>query len=267
MKTITYKRVWLISTAFFLMNIKVVLAEPTLKHTQSVSPVERSLTNSVRWLRTSKEYKFLTESIYARASKSLAEKALPATPWTVVMDVDETILDNSAYQKNLDLTGDSFHPTTWAEWIEEEDAGLVPGVAEFIQVLFEKGGLLTMVTNRDRAQDDHTWANLLKLGIPVTEQNTCLIGRAKEDKTKIDGVEIVNDKDLRRQAVTSGNASCYSTRGKRHSNFPKAEIIMQVGDNIEDFVGVTQHDADVKSLIKKADSEYILLPNPMYGSW
>jgi len=42
---------------------------------------------------------------------------------------------------------------------------------------------------------------------------------------------------------------------------------MQVGDNIEDFVRTTQEDADVDALLAEEGSPYILLPNPMYGSW
>ena len=42
---------------------------------------------------------------------------------------------------------------------------------------------------------------------------------------------------------------------------------MQVGDNIEDFAGVTQESADVAALMADNDGQYVLLPNPMYGSW
>jgi 5'-nucleotidase (lipoprotein e(P4) family) len=232
-----------------------------------LSNITYPLSNSVKWQTTSKEYGYLTSVTYQRATDVLNSKTLPTTPWVVVMDVDETVLDNSQYQVNVEKNGAGYSPKTWSEWVASEQATLVLGVKTFIQTVFKQGGKLALITNRNRAQDNHTWENLQALGIPVSTDNTCIMGRISADKAAIDGETIINDKDLRRQQIESGTASCYALNSSRKSLFPALKIIMQVGDNIEDFSGITQEEADIKMLLPRANEELILLPNPMYGSW
>ncbi|MUH72952.1 HAD family acid phosphatase [Psychrosphaera haliotis] len=228
---------------------------------------KRELTNSVKWHTTSKEYAYLTSTIYQQASKHLNVRDLPNGSWSVVMDIDETVLDNSAYQANLDRTGSNYTPLSWANWVRSEKATLVPGVKEFIDTVIAKGGKLALITNRDRKLDAHTWQNMRSLGLPVSAENTCLIGRTAADKKAIDHQHIKNDKDLRRQQIEQGTASCYASKGKRSSQFSNQTILMQIGDNIEDFRGVVQHKVNVQDLIAKSKGDLILLPNAMYGSW
>ena len=231
-----------------------------------LSPITYPLTNAVKWQTTSKEYSYLTSVTYQRATDVLKSKALPTTPWVVVMDVDETVLDNSQYQVTVENNGAGYSPKTWSDWVASEKATLVPGVKDFIQTVFKQGGKLALITNRDRAQDNHTWKNLEALGISVSTDNTCIMGRVNADKAAIDGKTIINDKDLRRQQIENGTASCYALNSSRRSLFPALQIIMQVGDNIEDFSGITQEEADIKALLPRANDELILLPNAMYGS-
>lgn len=226
-----------------------------------------TLSNGVTWFTTSKEYQYLTTKIYQDAEQTLVEIMPRKGDWVVAMDVDETILDNSLYQVVTESAGVGYTPETWATWVANEKATLVPGVASFIAKVFANGGRLALITNRDRGQDKHTWNNLLATGLPVTVNNTCLIGRAKKDKDAINHSTIINDKDLRRQQVQQGTASCYAPSGSRAHSLPASDIIMQVGDNIEDLTGVTQEDADVKSIQTKYKGSFVLLPNPIYGSW
>ncbi|NBW93499.1 MAG: endonuclease/exonuclease/phosphatase [Bacteroidetes bacterium] len=225
------------------------------------------LSNSVTWQTTSKEYRYLTTSIYNAAAEDLRGMTLPTEPWVVAMDIDETVLDNSTYQVKVDQTGQPFTPESWADWVASEQATLVPGVAEFIQTVVDMGGRLAFVTNRDRPQDNHTWSNLMALGLPIAADNTCLMGRSSADRESVDDSTYINDKDLRRRQIENGSASCYDPSGGRHSTFPAATIVMQVGDNIEDFAGVTQESADIAALQDQEAPLKVLLPNPMYGSW
>jgi endonuclease/exonuclease/phosphatase family metal-dependent hydrolase len=66
------------------------------------------LSNAVKWQTKSKEYQLITRGIYQSAEKKLVELTLPDASWVVVMDVDETILDNSAYQVNLEQKNESY---------------------------------------------------------------------------------------------------------------------------------------------------------------
>lgn len=232
-----------------------------------LSAITYPLSNSVKWQTTSKEYAYLTSVTYQRAAEVLKSKVLPTTPWVVVMDVDETVLDNSQYQVLVEKNGMGYTPKTWDDWVAAEQATLVPGAKDFIKTVFQQGGKLALVTNRKRSQDNYTWTNLHALGLPVSTENTCLTGRASADKVAIDGKLIINDKDLRRQQLEKGTISCYNPEGSRGSFFPAQKILMQVGDNIQDFSGITQEEADIETLLPRAKTELILLPNPMYGSW
>ena len=235
--------------------------------TLSLAAQNLPLSTAVKWQTTSSEYKLLTRRTYSHAEQALAQKELPKDAWTVVLDVDETVLDNSQYQVELDRSGARYSPASWSAWVQREEAAFVPGAADFIQAVYELGGTVALVTNRNQSLDANTWRNLKALGLDVNVNNTCLIGKLDEDETAINQTTVLNDKDRRRQALTAGTASCYSPDGKRHNNFPAAQIIMQVGDNIEDFSGVIQHTADIDSLLENHSDEYFLLPNPMYGSW
>ncbi|WP_100658301.1 HAD family acid phosphatase [Alteromonas flava] len=225
------------------------------------------LSSAVKWQTTSKEYALLTEKAYRQAQQTIKGLTSQDTPWVVVMDIDETVLDNSQYQVRLDRSGQTYTSDSWAAWVKEEAATLVPGAKSFIQTVLDEGGSLALITNRDRSLDQYTWNNLLALDLPLTTDNTCLLGRVEADKTSINHTTIINDKDLRRQQIRDGVAECYQSASSRGQNLPAARIVMQVGDNIEDLEGVTQDDADIQAILKSHADTFIMLPNPMYGSW
>jgi len=190
-----------------------------------------------------------------------------ARNWVAVMDVDETVLDNSAYQKQTELNGKGYTPQSWQAWVASEKATLVPGAKSFIETVYKHGGKIALVTNRNKQNDLHTWNNLKAVGLPIAVENTCLMGRSEADKNAVNSNEFINDKDLRRQQITQGKADCFSSNGQ-NNNWQQPQVIkFQVGDNIEDFSGVTQEAANIKTLQPKLGKSLFLLPNPMYGSW
>ena len=228
------------------------------------------ISNAVKWLTQSQEYDFLTRKIYQQAQTSLSDMELHGSNWVVVMDVDETVLDNSSYQVILEQQGKRYSSDSWDEWVMQEQAKLVPGAADFIQHVLEQGGKLALVTNRNNRLDKHTWQNLIQMGLKLNSQNTCLLGRSALDKAALVQDNISNDKDRRRQQLIEGNPACYrpKTFDNEQDKWLKPHtIVMEVGDNIEDFMHVTQEQADLDVLLRKSGSRLILLPNPMYGSW
>jgi predicted secreted acid phosphatase len=66
-------------------------------------------------------------------------------------------------------------------------------------------------------------------------------------------------KDVRFEAVAAGRAP---------SPLPPLRVVMWVGDNIQDFPRLRQ---DIRTASDSAFAEFgdrfIVLPNPMYGSW
>lgn len=223
---------------------------------------------AVQWQTGSKEHQLLTAGVYQQAQAALATLPKDLQNWVVVMDVDETVLDNSAYQQHRESLGLGYSSESWNAWVASEKASLVPGAKGFIEAVFEHGGQVALITNRDKALDAHTWNNLIAQHIPVTAENTCLVGRSAADKAAVAQAQFVNDKDLRRQQLRDGSIACSNSQNGAASNWQQPHhIVMQIGDNIQDFAGITQESADIKALLPKLGNSLFLLPNPMYGSW
>jgi predicted secreted acid phosphatase/endonuclease/exonuclease/phosphatase family metal-dependent hydrolase len=239
-------------------------------HCAIVTDIQKTvlpLSNAVKWQTRSKEYQTLVRGTYQIAQQALTNMSKPDKPWVVMMDLDETILDNSAYQVKLDSTGTRYTSKSWDQWVKSEQATLTPGAAEFIGSVIKEGGKLAFVTNRNANLDAHTWRNLLALYLPLSHDNVCLLGRTQTDIDAIDGQSVFNDKDLRRAQITTGDAACFDS-GKSTTNWQEQHVIvMQIGDNIEDFTHVTQEHADVEAVLSELNKTLFLLPHPMYGSW
>jgi len=225
-----------------------------------------SLSNAVIYQTSSKEYPVLSRFVYQQATEALPDSF--ASGDVIVMDVDETVLDNSNYQKERESQGLGYSSESWAAWVKREEATLVPGVAAFIDEVVARSGKVALITNRNKQLDSHTWQNLLAQGLPLTTSNTCVVGRSAEDKKAVGQKGIVNDKDLRRLQLTEGKITCSNMQENASSSWATPHtIIMQIGDNIEDVGGVTQESANVDELMPRVGTEIFILPNPMYGSW
>ena len=53
----------------------------------------------------------------------------------VILDLDETVLDNSQYQVELFYKDESFNMESWSDWVLREEAELVPGSKDFIEFI------------------------------------------------------------------------------------------------------------------------------------
>ena len=190
-------------------------------------------------------------------------------PWVVFIDVDETLLDNSEYNRRRDILGKGFTLESWASWVKEESATAVPGAKNFVSSVLENGGQIALITNRDRELDQHTWNNLVQLGFPFSRTNTCILGRTQADKDAVGSKGVINDKDLRRNNVLNGDAeNCWSNFPEAKDNWNKElQLVMQVGDNIQDIAKITQDSANIEELLKRQGADILILPNAMYGSW
>src|SRR5580765_5570979 len=78
----------------------------------------RQLPNDIRWFRTAAEYRALTRQAYALAAERLPElsRGLAPQAWAVILDADETVLDNSEYQRRRALLDSTYTEASWAAW-------------------------------------------------------------------------------------------------------------------------------------------------------
>ena len=202
---------------------------------------------SVRWTRSSAEHRAVFLQTYRLATEELERRAAGRAPgsWAVILDADETVLDNAQYQQERARAGLPYTDESWNEWVRREDAAALPGAAAFTARVRALGGRVVFVTNRDEQVCGPTRANLQALGIPADAVLCRMPGPS--------------DKNPRFAAVQAGTAP---------SPLPALAVVMWVGDNIGDFPGQTQA---IRSGPESAFAEFgrgwIVLPNPMYGSW
>jgi 5'-nucleotidase (lipoprotein e(P4) family) len=137
---------------------------------------------STLWIQRAVEYKGNSLAIYElarlRLDEALADKKWTAAPVeqkgnyqvlppAIVLDIDETVLDSSAYQAWLMKSGQTFSPKTWNEFCAAQMSGAVPGALEFIKHAAAKGVAAFYVSNRGIETKKDTRENLHKLGFPV----------------------------------------------------------------------------------------------------
>lgn len=194
---------------------------------------------AIHWVRTSAEYRALCLQTYAAATRAVEASAAgrPARSWTVILDADETVLDNSLYQKERSAQGRGYSVESWDAWVKRREAGDVPGSRAFLEKVRSLGGVVAIVTNRSAAQCDATRANLAQLALPF-DVVLCQAGPS-------------SDKQARFGEVAQGR-----------------EVLAWVGDNIRDFPDGSQAlRASPEAELARFGSRVFVLPNPMYGSW
>jgi 5'-nucleotidase (lipoprotein e(P4) family) len=212
------------------------------------SPAEPGQPLAIHWTRTAAEHRAVFLQAYRLAGERVQSLAAgrAAGTWAVILDADETILDNSEYQKERASLGLPWTQESWTAWVRREAADTLPGAAGFMALVRQLGGRVAVVTNRMDYECGDTRDNLAKLGVPV-DLLLCRPSSAPSDKNP------------RFRAVAEGTAD---------PSVPAAEVLLWIGDNIQDFPGLTQAArAGDGSVLAEFGSRFIVLPNPMYGSW
>jgi 5'-nucleotidase (lipoprotein e(P4) family) len=198
----------------------------------------------IKWVRDSREYATLARQTFVLALTAVEReaRAVPrGTAWAVVMDVDETVLDNSVYQLERAAYAQPFDTASWNAWVRRAEAGAVPGAREFIAAVRAAGGRLALVSGREESTVEATRRNLAALGMTQEGDLVCLRDAAA-----------TRTKRTRRTEIRTGSGPCAWETPVR--------IVTYVGDAMGDFP-----DADEEP--GAFGVRYFLLPNPMYGTW
>ena len=234
--------------------------------TATATPADDNL-NAVLWVQRSAEYRAAAETVYRAAAARLdaalkdptwdalvpEERANPVRglPPAVVMDIDETVLDNSPYQARLVRDGAEYNEVTWDAWVREQRAKPVPGVVEFARAAQAKGVTVIYISNRAEHLIEPTLANLRAVGLPVKDDSVFLGLGTHVPDCEQEGSE----KLCRRQ---------FAGRSYR--------VLMQFGDQLGDFAQILANTPEARDALQAQyrawfGERWWMLPNPTYGSW
>ena len=219
--------------------------------------------NAVLWMQKSVEYKANAEAVFALAKIRL-DQALKDKSWTaapaeqtgdfkdlspaVVLDADETVLDNSGYQSWMVVKGETFNPKTWTQFVNSQTSTAVPGAVEFAKYAESKGVRVFYVTNRTKGEEPATRENMRKLGFPMAANiDTILTAKEQPDWGSAKGT---------RRAVIA-----------KHYR-----ILLLMGDNFGDFTDAYKGSVDERQKVFEENAarwghDWLMLPNPSYGSF
>ncbi|MEP7038980.1 MAG: 5'-nucleotidase, lipoprotein e(P4) family [Acidobacteriota bacterium] len=210
---------------------------------------------AVLYMQKAAEYRALTYQAFNVAKMQLDAdfdkknlKKLPKTgrkmPRAVVVDIDETVLDNSPAQASNIKNRLPFDLKNWYAWGEQRKAKAIPGAVDFLNYASKKGARVFYVSNRDEVQKTATIDNLTAVGFPDANVETVQL-RQKE-----------STKEPRRMAIAE-----------------KYRIVLLIGDNLDDLSTIYEKKsvdarfAEVDKTREMFGHKFIVLPNAMYGTW
>ena len=221
--------------------------------------------NATLWMQTAIEYEAATRSIFGAAKYTLdaaladtSWNALPANesssgfetkPPAIIVDLDETFIDNSPYQARSIADNAGFTLERWQQWVNAKKALALPGALEFAQYAASRGVTFFYVTNRDApAELAATIENVKQLGFPVKEDfsNFVLRGDSRAPEREKGTRRKLIDRDYR--------------------------VVMLFGDNFGDFLDGINSSIETRKALAAPYAEWwgrrwFMLPNPSYGSW
>ena len=245
--------------AALLLAVTLAWAAPVVAQ----DPPANDLLNAVVWMQRSVEYKASALTAFALARVRL-DQALTEPSWTaapkeqtgayqtlppaVILDIDETLLDNSGYQAWMALKDTTFDPKTWNAYVNTVSSVAIPGAVEFSKYAAARGVKVFYVSNRTAEEEPATRKNLEKFGFPLDDKlDTVLMTREQPDWG--------------------------SAKGTRRAHVARSyRVLLNVGDNFGDFVDEYRGtEAErLKVLEEHKDRwgrEWIMLANPSYGSF
>ena len=250
MKLNNYPTKW---AHFLCLCLLIIINVPaSFAQTPAQPPADNEyLEGAVLWQQTSGERRALSYQAFALArmllDRDLRMNHRNSKQRAIIVDLDETILDNGRNEGRMLKNGVAFNQKDWTDWVNRAEATAIPGSLEFLRYAASRGVRVFYITNRNDLQKQGTATNLKKLGFPNVNDQTLLV---QTDPNNL-------SKESRRQGAGA-----------------KYRIVLLMGDDLNDFASVFENSKTVESRVEAADrnknlfgSRFIMLPNPMYGSW
>lgn len=192
------------------------------------------------------EYRALCYQAYNMARHRVDESVRATTekPKAIITDIDETVLDNSAYEAHQTSQGKDYSSDSWYEWSSMMRADTVPGSVNFFKYASSKGIEIFYVTNRGEKERNVTLKNLQKFDFP------------NADDSHLFPLQNTSSKEARRQSIEANHT-----------------VIMLIGDNLGDVSSLfdkkssDERNQNVNDVAAQFGNRFIILPNPVYGDW
>lgn len=215
------------------------------------------------WVQNAVEFDALASMGYQTAETKLREALMDKSwaaeltqvgtnieelPPAIILDIDETVLDNSPYQARMVQKGSGYDPVEWEKWVLEANADAISGAVNFTNKAADEGITVIYLSNREANTEEATRKNLKAQGFPLSNETDVVL-------LKNELPEWTSSKIERRKHVAS-----------------QYRVLMLFGDDFNDFLpakNISENERD--NLLDKYRTNFgvkwFILPNPIYGSW
>ncbi|TLU76496.1 5'-nucleotidase, lipoprotein e(P4) family [Mannheimia varigena] len=232
-------------TALFVLTACTHTHSNSDEHHQMV--LQEQATLGVNWVQQSGEYQALAHQAFNTAKMAFDQaKVKKGKKKAVVVDLDETMVDNSPYAGWQVKNHKPFDGESWTRWVNARQTGAIAGAVEFNNYVNSHKGTVFYVSNRkDDGEKAGTIDDMNKLGFNGVSEKTLFLKKDKSNKTP-------RFEEIEKQGY---------------------EIVLYVGDNLNDFGDATYRKSNAERRAFVAENsklfgkKFIVLPNPNYGDW
>jgi len=120
----------------------------------ALAPPASTMPDSIRWVGDAAECHAATLQAYRLATSAVAAAVAgrQTGSWAVVLDADETVIDNFTYQLERAQQGPPYSSESWAAWVRCREITPIPGAAAFLARVRSLGDRIAIVTNRPQSE-------------------------------------------------------------------------------------------------------------------
>ena len=261
--------------------------------------------DAVFWHQKSQEYGGVTESLYYGAQAKLdaaisdskrtasVEQLKMGAPYpekmSIILDIDETVLNNSPLYARVVKNPDYDMGKGWSEWTAQGKAKALAGSVDFIKYALQKGVSVFFVSNRSCTQDEATIRNMKQVGFPVDNPDLYFISNNSEYGNPFAYDSCPKMEALVKNLLGVNDPKFASYKWARRSAIAKKyRILMLFGDSQGDLYSPPPGDGTSKEEEKRFmlahltpeerdgivnsygsffKDRWVQLPNSMYGNW
>ena len=238
------------ATALLLYTVLSSLCGSAQSSEYSQKNLNEEIVIAGNWQQHAPEYDALLYQVFNIARQNLPaaiQKAPKDKKLAIVTDIDDTLIDGTAYFTSLQGTDQSRNTERSIRWWNTQTTHALPGAVSFFNDLYKQGIEVFYISGRFNEVKDATFNKLKKFGFPVFDKDHILL-----------------------QGTTN---TTLSKEGKRQSIRDKGyHILMVFGDQLSDLGEAPDNDYRLRRqwvIDNKAHfgNDWYLFPNTVYGAW